>query len=215
MKPLHQVLQTARQRQHLTVSALHQRTTVSKHMIEALEAGKYDQLPPPSLVQGALQLLAEELELNPDSILALYRRDGLLVNQSVPNTAARRGLSWRQSLRFHLLSPRGLSWGVAGAIILASALGLGWQWWQLSQPPALTVTSPEQNAVLENPVKIQGQTQPENTVTLNTEVLALDPEGNFAVTQTLPPGDRTLVIEVTDQRGRSQQEIRFVRVTTP
>lgn len=212
MKPLHQVLQASRQHKHLSVIALHQKTTVPLEVIEALEAGNYRHLPPPALVQGALRLLAEELDLEPDTLMALYRRDGL--PQQTPDTpiSSRRRLTWRNAVRFQLLSPRGLSTLAAGSILVLAVAGLSWQWWRLSQPPEISLIQPENNSLVTNPVRIQGKTQPENTVTVNTEVIALDLEGNFSTHLDLLPGDRTLVIEATDQRGRAQQVVLFVRV---
>lgn len=212
MKTLHQILQAARQERKLSVSALHQQTTVPVQLIQALEAGQYQELPPPALVQGALQLLAEELELDPEALFALYRRDGQIESESKVSAPTRRNQGWRTIIRYHLFSPRGLSWTLAGGIFLLAASGLTWQWWQLSQPPELTISSPQNNTVVNNPVRIQGSTQVENTVTINTEVLSIDQDGKFSTTQTLQPGERTLVIEATDQRGRTQQSVIFIKV---
>lgn len=210
MKSLDQVLKAARQENRFSVIALHQRTTVPVAVIEALEAGEYDALPPVALVQGALQLLAEELDLDSQALLALYRRDGIPAS-SLPESP-RSTRSWRQLLRYHVFSPRGLSWGIAGGVLGLAIIGVSWQWWHLSQPPMLEVAAPEENAVLTNPVTVQGHTQSENTITLNTEVVSIDPEGNFSVNVNLPAGERTLVIEATDQRGRTRQVVRFIRV---
>lgn len=209
MKTLNQVLKAARQEQRLSVITLHQRTTVPVAVIEALEAGEYAALPPVSLVQGFLQLLSEELNLDSQAVLALYRRDGV---STLDHSAPRTKRSWRQIVRYHLFSPKGLSWGVAGLILSLAVLGIAWQWWHLSQPPELTLTSPTENQVIQNPVEVTGHTQVENTVTINTEVVSIDPEGNFSASLHLLPGDRTLVIEATDQRGRTRQVVRFLRV---
>lgn len=211
MKTLPQVLQAARQHHKLSVPALHKQTTVPVALIQALEAGEYQSLPPASLVQGALQLLAEELELDPQGLFALYRRDGLPVS-STESFSPRRSQTWRTLFRYHLFSPRGLSWTLAGAIFFFAAVGLSWQWWQLSQPPELTITSPENNTLVQNPVQVTGSTQVENTVTINTEVIAIDQSGKFSTSQTLQPGERTLVIEAIDQRGRAQQVVLFITV---
>jgi cytoskeletal protein RodZ len=213
MKTLNQLLVTARQRHHLSLAQLHQRTLIPRPVLEALEAGDYANLPPAALVQGALEILAEELDVDSDTLLALYRRDGAQsFSSTTSGSTTRRRRTWRQRLRFHVLSPRGVSWAAAGGVLILATLGLSWQWWQLSQPPELAVSQPADYATLTNPVTIAGKTQAENTVTINTEVVSLDLEGNFSTVLTLPPGERTLVIEATDQRGRSQQVVRFIRI---
>lgn len=210
MKSLNQLLLSARQSKRLSLTALQQKTRIPLTTLEALESGEYQNLPPAALVHGALELLAEELELDADTLLALYRRDGAALKTTTQPT--RRARNWRQRLKFHVLSPRGFSWGAAGGVLSLAILGLTWQWWQLSQPPELTISSPVENAVLQNPVTVTGKTQGENTVTINTEVVSLDQSGNFSTTLTLPAGQRTLVIEAIDQRGRAQQVIRFLEI---
>ncbi len=212
MKTLSQVITSERQKRKLSLEQLRARTQIPIDVLKALESSSFETLPPPTLVLGALDLLAEEFDIEAETLHALYRRDGGNTPASSTQKSKRKNRSWKTRLRFHLLSPRGLSWAVSGLVITLAIAGIGWQWWSLSQPPELTVAEPLDNGVLQNPVRISGRTNPENTLTVNTEVLSLDQTGNFATSLTLPTGQRTLVIEATDQRGRINQVVRFIQV---
>jgi hypothetical protein len=101
-------------------------------------------------------------------------------------------------------------------LLVAAILGSGFvfvQWRQLSLPPELTLSSPENLSVITSPVKISGKTHPNNTVVVNTQPVSLDPQGRFEQELELPPGERAIVVSAKDNRGRESEKILFVTVS--
>lgn len=211
MKSLGEVLRTYRTKNQLTLDTLARHTSIPLATLEHLENEEYDQLPAAPLVRGYLQLIARELHLPEETALALFRRDVEPRFTASKNTNHGRE-RWQWPVRQSLLSPRFLSLAGLLFIFIGGVGWLGWQWQRLSRPPLLEVTSPQNALVTQSPVVVEGKTNPDNTVTVNTEVVALDPQGNFRTELALPPGERTLVILTTDSHGRTSEKILFLTV---
>jgi cytoskeletal protein RodZ len=215
MKTLGQVLQTLREKQKLSIEQLARKSFVPQHVLESLENEQFETLPAAALVRGYIQLIAPLLEVSDETLLALYRRD--VQEKKLDKSAETSRLQRRSSLgrwnRPAFLSPsRWFSFVMAGAILIAIGSVTLWQWQQLSQPPKLRVDQPEPFALVKSPVQVTGKTSPENTVTINTENVSLNPQGEFSQVLQIPPGERTLVVRATDSRGRSTDVILFVTV---
>ncbi len=210
MKTLGQVLRSYREKKQMTVGGLSRRTAIPVQVIENLEAENYTSLPAAPLVRGYVLLLAQETGISEETALALYRRD---VDPTLSHTTQlprrlRRG--WK--LKNLIFTPRFLSLLALIAITLLGTLYASWQWFALSQPPSLSVSQPTNQETLTSPVTVTGSTSPDNTVTINTEVITLDLEGNFRYDLPLPPGERAIVITAEDSRGRRAEKILFVTV---
>jgi len=66
--------------------------------------------------------------------------------------------------------------------------------------------------VITSEYTLTGQTDPQATLTINTEAVSLDTQGRFAHQLSLPPGERTIVVEATDLHGRQSEQVFFVTV---
>lgn len=208
MKSIGQVISAHRQKQGWSLEHLAVETSISLEYVQALEENEFTKLPTQALVQGYVQLIAEALHIPQETALALLRRDlpstggNSLTSRSERNPLTRN--RW-----FH---PQMFSTALGVVIIFVAALFLGNQWQRLAQPPRLVVSNLENQAVVASPVKIQGQTDPEATLTINTEMVSLDPQGNFQYDLPLPPGERTIVVETTNSRGQKAEQVFFITV---
>lgn len=208
MKTFGQTLASAREKHHLSHSALSTMLHIPVDTLVALEQEKTENLPAQPLVRGYVQLLANALNLNEEGLLALWRRD-FSVAKSSPITG-RRKARWLMRRNF---SPRNFSLML---LLIAGVLGSSFvflQWRQLNKPPELTITSPENLSILSAPIRLTGKTHPNNTVVVNTQPVSLDPQGRFEQDLDLPPGERAIVVSAKDNRGRESEKILFVTVT--
>lgn len=210
MKTLGQVLSSYREKKRLAIAQLAKKTAIPEAVIEHLENDEYNRLPALSLVKGYIILLANEIELSEETALALFRRDIEPSQASATHTTNRLRKSW--SFKQYIVTPRFLSGAVLVLCIIFGTLYASWQWFSLSQPPQLTVTAPTPQAILQSPITIEGHTAPDNTVTINTEVVAVDLNGNFRYELPLPPGERAIVVTSEDSRGRKAENITFITV---
>lgn len=208
MKSIGQVIRTYRERQEWSAQRLSKETSVPLEMIEALENERFHELPAAPLVRGYLQLIAQSLGIPEDTAIALWRRDAPTPVesslQSRSETSPFRGRSWWR--------PQLISWASFGILVVVVVLVLIWQWREVGRPPDLTVENLENFSVLPAPIEIRGQTDPNATLTINTQLVSLDPQGYFTYLIDLPTGERTIVLQSTDAQGRVAEEIYFVTV---
>lgn len=206
MKTIGSVLHDYRQKRHLSVVELSRRTTVPADFIEALEAEEKDKLPAQSLVKGYIRLIAAEIGLPEESALALFRRD-LKIQPEKPLSSPRQRKGWRP-----ILTPRFVSLSLLWTTLLVGGVWLFLHWQQLGKPPELQVNTPKNYDIVSAPVTVTGRVESDAALAINTEVVSLDPQGNFSLDLNLPPGERTIVLQATDRRGRQSEVVLFVTV---
>jgi cytoskeletal protein RodZ len=206
MKTIGTVLRDYRQKHHLSANELSRRTMVPTDFIDALEEEDLARLPAPSLVKGYVRLIAQEIGLPEENALALFRRD-LDRTPAANPVAPHRRRGWR-----FWLTPRILSLAVLWLAILVGGFWLFQKWRHLGRPPQLEVSSPAQAAIVAAPISVTGQTEPDASLTINTELVSLDPQGKFNYSLDLPPGERAIVVQSRDRQGRASEQIIFVTV---
>jgi cytoskeletal protein RodZ len=66
------LLRQAREGRGLTLHQIAERTKVTRHHLENLEADRYDRLPAPVYLRGILISVAKELRLDPQKVARSY-----------------------------------------------------------------------------------------------------------------------------------------------
>lgn len=87
------------------------------------------------------------------------------------------------------------------------------RWQKMNNPPELIITTPTNYEVLNSPVRVSGQTHPNNTILINTVPSSLDTRGRFEQELELPPGERVIVIKAQDSKGKETESVLFVTVS--
>ena len=206
MKTLGQTLRASREKRGITIPVLSEQTSVSVDILTALEVDSYDQLPALPLVQGYVQLIAHELGISAETAVALLRRD------APTNTLNRTSMHRNHANTLRRIRPPTWRAMVVGVLFV---VGLAWlltQWHRLGQPPKLEVQTPQPYSRVSSPVQVTGQTHPNASLTLNTQSVSLDEDGNFSTAFSLPPGERALVLTAIDNQGRQSEVVIFVTV---
>lgn len=75
MRTVGQILKEERERKFYTIDEVEKTTKIRKELLEALEAGQYQKLPPSTFVQGFIKNYGKFLELNVEKLLAVFRRE--------------------------------------------------------------------------------------------------------------------------------------------
>src|SRR3989338_11411183 len=75
MRTVGQVLKEEREKRFYTLDEVEKTTKIRKELLEALEAGQYQKLPPHTFVQGFIKNYGKFLGLNPEKLLAVFRRE--------------------------------------------------------------------------------------------------------------------------------------------
>ncbi len=198
MKTIGELLSEKRQQQNLSLKQVAQATKIKLIYLQALEKNRFDQLPGSTFAKGFLRQYASYLHLDPETALAMFRRDfvenqsGQIVPRALlqPVKAQRRSLS----LTFLLLF-----------LAISSFLGfLGFQLYHYYSLPQVTLNQPVEGQVYSHSVPIQGKTNPNNIVKINHQTIVINDQGEFFLELNFPTGNQTIELVVTNPRGKSR-----------
>jgi cytoskeleton protein RodZ len=120
------ILKQARIEKGVSLEEIAARTKIRLKYLEALEADNYKLLPSVASARGFIKNYADFLELNPESLLAIFKRDfpenekTELLPQGLVRTPGGNRFVWTPKLTAIL------------AVIIASLLFLGYLAWQYS-----------------------------------------------------------------------------------
>ncbi|KKS31742.1 MAG: hypothetical protein UU93_C0014G0004 [Candidatus Amesbacteria bacterium GW2011_GWA2_42_12] len=207
MKTAGSLLKEARESSSYSLEELSKRTKIREEYLRAIENDSYDGLPSGPFVRGFLRSFANEVGVNPETIVATYRRDF----GTVENTGLfPKGLLNPIRRKTHMMiNP------VLFGILVVCAVVLGfvvYQWQLFVQPPQLTIYEPIENQELRSPVLVRGVTASDAVVTVNQTQVATDQDGKFTTQVELNLGDQTVSVETSNRQGKTRVVLRHVNV---
>jgi len=170
--------------------------------IEAIENGRYSQLPPDVYVRGFVRNYANYLQLDAAKVMNLYERErGLLEN--VRKAKAGAPIVRPIATPKIVITPKTLTISsiVAGALLIL--LYISWQVFILTAPPKLVVTSPKDNINIEgNSVNVEGSTDPGATLYINGVEVGIDQAGVFKESISLGSGVNIVTVRAENKMGK-------------
>jgi len=197
MKTAGDLLKEKRLLKELTLETVATRTKIKLEYLEAIENSNFPALPSATFAKGFLRNYATFLYLNPDTIVAMFRRD------------------FTQNDKGEII-PRGLVAPVGGksrfftvgiiltAIAILAFLGfLGFQllsWWSL---PRLKLLQPLNGDTYGEKVTVKGSADRDSTVSINGQKVILDQSGQFTLDLIFPAGTHSVLVETTNRQGKS------------
>lgn len=201
-------LRSLRRTQAVSLLMLEEKTRIQKRYLEALEHGRYDELPEPLYTRNFLRAYARTLGADEQYFLELYEEEvgqtDLLGPHRLPRTRVRRG-------RFMVFSRI----TTAVALILPALIIVGYLSWQISvllRPPEVTVISPVEGAAVQSALLVvEGDvTDDEVTVTINDKTVVIDEDLHFKTEVDLTRGLNVVTVEA--KRRYSRPAIIYRRV---
>lgn len=210
MRTVGQVLKEEREKKFYTLDEIEKATKIRKELLEALEAGQYPKLPPPTFVQGFIKNYGKFLGLNPDKLLAIYRREFSerthppRVLETFSNPVNHKG--------FKLTPARALGSVILGLILIFFAY-LWIEYKFLVGGPFLEVAEPVNQFSTTSPVvQVAGRTDPEAKLSINNQEIGVDVAGKFSQEIKLSDNMNTIEIVATSKSGKTTKEERTVFV---
>ena len=207
MKTAGSLLKEAREFSSYSLEELSKRTKIREEYLRAIEEDSYDILPSGSFIRGFLRSYAHEVGVNPETIVATYRRDfGTVENKGLIPKGLLNPIRRKTRL---LISP------VLFGILVLCAVMLGfvvYQWNVFSQPPQLIVNDPVENQEVRSPVLVRGMTASDAVVTINQRLVATDQDGKFTTQIELNSGEQTVGVETSNRQGKTRVVLRHVNV---
>lgn len=198
MKTAGALLKEKRLAKELDIETIASRIKVKPEYLLALENSDFGALPTSTVTKGFLRNYATALRLNPDTILAMFRRDyeehgtGEILPRGLVNPLAKKRFLPSASqllLIFTILTFLGF---------------LGFQlreWWSL---PAISLLQPEEGEVYGEKISVKGKTSRDATVFVNGQQVIVGSGGEFTLDLILPAGTHSVKVEATNRQGKTR-----------
>jgi cytoskeletal protein RodZ len=197
MKTVGQLLHAERLKKNISIEELSLATKIDGKYIEALESDRYNLLPSETFTKGFIRNLSLSLEIDPEELIAVFRRDF-----KNPETNKLSNNQKRPKIKLPQISTQLLPITLG---VIVFVVYLGFQFRAILTPPPLTISKPQAGTVLASPVEIIGTTSTDSLVTVNMDsVVKPDQNGVFQINLSLPVGETTVEIKTTNRFGRSQ-----------
>lgn len=198
MKTPGDLLREKRLLKELSLEDVAKKTKIKVEYLAAIENSDYLSLPSSTFAKGFLRNYAAFLYLNPDTIVAMFRRD---FTQNAKGEIIPRGLVSPvvSKPKFFTVST------ILTVIAVLSFLGfLFFQltaWWSL---PSLRLIQPQEGDAYGEKVTFKGTTTKDSTVKVNDQRVIVDQNGQFTLDLIFPSGTHTIIVEATNRRGKSR-----------
>src|SRR3989344_2259725 len=200
MRTVGQVLKEERERKFYTLLEIEKITKIRKELLQALEAGEYDKLPPPTFVQGFIKNYGRFLGLNTEKLLAVFRRE-FSEHKKPPRILD----SLRNPVddRKFRLTPTKVLVSVIFTLVIVFFAYLWFEYRFLVGAPFLQVDQPADQFNTSNlEVIISGKTDPEAKVSINEQEIAVDQSGKFSQPIKLSENANNIVISAASKIGK-------------
>ena len=209
MKTLGEILSTARRNKKFSQQDIADITKIEIKHIKSLESDNYSSLPPVTFTKGFIRNFAKAVDKDPDSLVAIYRRDAKEKIKQSPPPGAGSNLSIKKAF---ISTPKSTIALVLVGLTVFTAY-LSFQYRAVIIPPPLTITQPSPSAVVTSPMTIEGKTSSDSLVTINEETrIKPDQSGVFITQLNLAPGEYEFTITATNRYSRSASQTLTISV---
>ena len=207
MKTAGEILKAGRNEKGWTIAELSGRTKIQERFIGALENSDLAKLPAMPFVNGFLRTISLELDLKPEGIVAVFRRDFGEGDRGkvIPNVSEEKdkGFRWAPSTSIAIgILAMALVFGSYLIIQLKGLLGV----------PALEIFQPQDQAIVSLEIAVEGRTDPGASVSINGQKIKKNRNGTFSQIVNLSEGVQTITISATGQNGKITTIDRTVQV---
>lgn len=189
------------------------RTRVNIKHLQAIENGRYAELPGPIYAKSFVRSYARLLEVSEQTALSMFEREYAVAANLTPSRPA---FPPRPARLAALVTPHGIRRAIILLLTLGVVVYLAVEIRNLTSAPALVITSPPaQSTTSLRTVELTGTTEPEANVTANGKIVLVDRRGHFREVLDLQDGLNTLIIQATKKRGKTTTVVRKILVESP
>ncbi len=205
---LAQKLKRARRAKKIRLPDVAKKLNINLKYLQALEKGKYDNIPTGVYGKNFLKEYAWLLGLDCNKLIDLYQSE-----KENLSPADDQIIFSNQIIKKHQLwtIPKIIKNSLIVLIILICFGYLGFLLKQVLSPPELFLYSPEENLITDSQtVSVIGKTEPEVYLTINEELVLVDTEGNFSKIVNLKKGVNIIQIICSKKYGRNEAVTRHI-----
>lgn len=210
----------ARETRGRSIEEIAEKLKISVQHLEALEHGRYNDLPSPVYIKNYLKLYAKECGISWDRIEEQYEQEvHVYHNPELPlrkKPTVQQAAKHRKKKRINRLStggahrkaleiPQLVKIGAGAVIALLVILYFVWGLVSFFSPPELVLIYPTEDIrVTERLLIVEGYSEPESTVTINGQTVALGTDGTFSEEVYLHEGVNTLQVSTRTRRSKER-----------
>lgn len=198
MKTAGQLLQEKRLEKELSLADIAQKIKVKPEYLTSIENSDFASLPGATHTKGFLRNYAEALRLNPDTIVAMFRRD---FEENSAGEIVPRGLVEPLSGKRKIPPASTILLSLA---VLAFLGFLSFQLLSWLRLPPLSVIQPIDGDVYGEKVTVKGKTSPDSTISINNQKVIVSPNGEFSLDLLFPAGSHSVIIQAVDRQGKTR-----------
>lgn len=176
-------------------------TRVAMKFLQAIEDGAFEKLPETLYARNFIRAVAAHYGIEPQPIIEAMLRERTAVAGAEEPRRMPSGLSRR--LR---ATPFVIKAGLAAAVFASVVAYFGASVHGILKPPKLVILAPRDAQVfVGGPVILEGLTEPEVELTVNREVVPIEPDGSFHESLILPEGVSLLRVAAKKRHSREQE----------
>lgn len=208
MRTVGQILKEEREKKFYTLDEIEKATKIRKELLQALEVGQYQKLPPATFVKGFIKNYGKFLNLNTEKLLAVFRRE-FSENKNPPRILD----SFQNPLddKKFKITPTRVLISVISALIIIFFVYLWFQYRFLVGSPFLEINQPpDQLSTSSAEVTVLGRTDPEAKVSINEQEIQVDQTGRFSQQIKLSDNTNNIVVTATSKSGQQTKILRTV-----
>lgn len=207
MKTAGQLLRDKRLLKELSLEDVVSKTKIKLEYLDAIENSDFRSLPSSTFAKGFLRNYASFLHLNPDTIVAMFRRD---FTQNSKGEIIPRGLVKPLSGQPKYLTVSLILTIIAIAVFLGFLIFQLISWWS---KPKIKLIQPKDGDAYGEKITVKGVADRDATVSVNGQKVILDQNGQFSLDLILSSGTQSVLVEATNRQGKSTTESRTFTVS--
>ncbi len=197
MKTAGDLLKEKRLLKELSLDDVSKKTKIKLEYLQAIENSDFASLPSATFAKGFLRNYASFLYLNPDTIVAMFRRD---FTQNLKGEIIPRGLVEPVGTKPRYFTVNVILSSLAILVFLGFLALQLVSWWSL---PKLKLIQPQDGETYGEKITFKGITDPDATIEVNGQLVILDQKGQFSLDLIFPAGTHTIIVKAQNRQGKS------------
>lgn len=208
MKTVGFMLKEARLAKGLTLAQVEQATKIREKFLLGIEADDFGRLPSLSYAKGFIRNYAEFLGISSELVMAFFRRQ---TQESTRSSLLPKGVSDPLNAPMFQLTPGRFIGLLVSGLFVIFLFYFGSQYRNISRTPFLKIDSPvNQSIVTQERVVVEGQTDPDATVTINGVSTIIRDDGRFYELVPVVIGVNKISVVATSKFGKTTSAMREV-----
>lgn len=209
MRTVGEILSEKRKALGLTLQDIEKETKIRSKYLEAIEKNDFSKIVESTIVKGFVRNYALALDLPPENLLAVFRRDflenekGQIIPRGIVKPLNEEKFYWTPKATFIL---------VAFVLIGSFIFFFVRQYLRFSSAPLLQVFTPKEGQIFQEKIEVTGKVDKDASVKIDGTLISVSDDGQFKEEIILPRGDNIVTIEAVNRQGKKTVINRKIKV---